>query len=75
MNIEIFKNLAAIYDRHGFNLYMIGGTSRDYLLGIDSFDYDLILGRKNSVFRANPKELLKKIYTLNFARQRIKSYF
>lgn len=37
---DIFLELADIFDRHGFHLYMIGGTSRDFLLGRECEDYD-----------------------------------
>lgn len=40
MNKEIFNKLAKLFNKNGFRLYMIGGTSRDYLLGIDFSDYD-----------------------------------
>lgn len=37
-----FLSLAATYKKHGFGLYLIGGTSRDLLLGIDSADFDFV---------------------------------
>lgn len=37
-----FKNIATIFKKNGFNLFMIGGTSRDYLLKVPSFDYDFV---------------------------------
>lgn len=40
MKKEIFINLAKLFNTNGFRLYIIGGTSRDYLLGIDFIDYD-----------------------------------
>lgn len=40
MNKDIFNNLATLFNNNGFRLYMIGGTSRDYLLNIDFSDYD-----------------------------------
>lgn len=42
MDINIFLNLAKIFSDNGYSLYMIGGTSRDYLLGIESADYDFV---------------------------------
>ena len=39
---KIFLDLAAIYHEHGFCLYMIGGTSRDFLLGLDPDDLDFV---------------------------------
>lgn len=38
--ISLFKKYAIIFEKHGYNLYMIGGTSRDYLLGIEPKDID-----------------------------------
>ncbi len=40
MNKSIFDNLAKLFNAHGFRLYIIGGTSRDYLLNKESKDYD-----------------------------------
>ena len=37
---EPFIEYARLYKEHGFNLYMIGGTSRDFLLGIPLLDFD-----------------------------------
>ena len=61
MNIEIYKNLAAIFSRHGFRLYMIGGTSRDYLLGIDSKDYDFVSDATPTEIKAILKDEVEKI--------------
>jgi len=38
----IFAKYAEIFHSHGYRLYMIGGTSRDYLLGIPYTDYDFV---------------------------------
>ena len=37
-----FLSLAKLYREHGFSLYMIGGTSRDYLLGLACADFDFV---------------------------------
>lgn len=42
MNEEIFTKLTDIFNKNGFKLYMIGGTTRDYLLGLDVFDFDFV---------------------------------
>ena len=42
MGLEIFKILIDIFHQNNFRIYMIGGTSRDYLLGKNFFDYDFI---------------------------------
>ncbi len=39
---EPFLRFAALYALHGHRLYLIGGTSRDLLLGIDPADIDLV---------------------------------
>jgi tRNA nucleotidyltransferase (CCA-adding enzyme) len=38
----LFLKYAAIYEAEGYRLLMIGGTSRDYLLGIPYADYDFV---------------------------------
>ncbi|MFA5421693.1 MAG: hypothetical protein WC344_02700 [Bacilli bacterium] len=40
MDKTIFRDLSDLFEKHGFSLFMIGGTSRDFLLGIDVLDYD-----------------------------------
>ena len=40
MNKSTFTSLATIFNKHGFRLYMVGGTTRDYLLDLDILDYD-----------------------------------
>lgn len=42
MKKEIFTSLAKTFNENGFLLYMIGGTSRDYLLGLGVLDYDFV---------------------------------
>ena len=43
MNLPtVFLELADVYRKHGFSLYLIGGTSRDLLLGIPFEDYDFV---------------------------------
>ncbi|MDD7316551.1 MAG: hypothetical protein PUG55_03860 [Bacillales bacterium] len=42
MGLEIFKTLIDIFHQNNFRIYMIGGTSRDYLLGKSFFDYDFV---------------------------------
>ena len=39
---EIFLRLSSLYAEHGHRLFLIGGTSRDLLLGIDPSDIDLV---------------------------------
>lgn len=42
MDKRLFIELADLFAKHGFALYMIGGTSRDYLLGREVLDYDFV---------------------------------
>lgn len=39
---EIFLRLSSLYAERGHRLFLIGGTSRDLLLGIDPSDIDLV---------------------------------
>lgn len=39
---QIFIDMAKLYAEHGFSLYMIGGTSRDFLLEIPFDDFDFV---------------------------------
>lgn len=40
--LEIYRDLAALFDSKGFLLYLVGGTVRDYLLGKELTDMDLV---------------------------------
>lgn len=40
--LKIYRNLAALFDSKGFLLYLVGGTVRDYLLGKELIDMDLV---------------------------------
>ena len=51
---EVFIAVANKFKKHGYSLYMIGGTSRDFLLGLDMSDYDFVTD-------ATPNEI-KNIY-------------
>ncbi|MFA5236026.1 MAG: hypothetical protein WC399_04220 [Bacilli bacterium] len=42
MDLNVFLDLAALFHKNGFRLYMVGGTSRDYLLGLPVADFDLV---------------------------------
>lgn len=37
---KLFEEIATVFNKHGFKLYMVGGTSRDFLLGKEIDDYD-----------------------------------
>ena len=49
--IIIFQRLAALFKEHGFNLYLVGGTVRDYLLDKPLTDMD-------AVSDATPEEII-----------------
>lgn len=59
MNKNIFLNLNKIFESHGYDLFVIGGTSRDYLLGIDVLDYDFVTN-------ATPEEMKEFLPDANF---------
>lgn len=40
--IKLFLELATLYKNHGYQLYMVGGSVRDYLLNIPLTDMDLV---------------------------------
>ena len=42
MTIEAFDYLKTIFNSHGFRLYVVGGTVRDYLLGLPLTDLDFV---------------------------------
>ena len=52
--VEIFDYLKEIFNKNGFRLYMIGSTSRDYLLNNKIEDFDFVTD-------ATPDESLKFI--------------
>lgn len=49
--IKSFKALASIFESHGYHLYLVGGTVRDYLLGLPLEDMD-------AVSDATPSEII-----------------
>ena len=40
--ISLFQELADLFNRHGYQLYLVGGSTRDYLLNIPLTDMDLV---------------------------------
>ena len=50
--LDAFKSLADLFDKHGYKLYLVGGTVRDYLLGLPLSDMD-------AVTDATPVEIIK----------------
>ena len=49
--IKEFQQLASLFRSHGFNLFLVGGTVRDYLLGKELTDMD-------AVSDATPEEII-----------------
>lgn len=41
LNSTYFDDIATIFNKHGFRLFMVGGTSRDFLLGLEIADFDV----------------------------------
>ena len=39
--LDVFKNFAAIFAKNGFKLYLVGGSTRDFLLRRDLGDFDV----------------------------------
>ena len=48
MSLTSFYTLANLFSQHGFNLWLVGGSSRDYLLGLPLADLDLTTDAKPS---------------------------
>ncbi len=40
--ISLFQELADLFNKHGYQLYLVGGSTRDYLLNIPLTDMDLV---------------------------------
>lgn len=55
MALEIFDKMSALFKKDGHSLYMIGGTSRDYLLGLEVTDLDFVTDMgKEDILRLFP---------------------
>lgn len=59
MNKSVFQKLAKQFNDKGFRLYMVGGTTRDYLLDIDVLDYDFVTD-------ATPEDMMKFLPDANY---------
>ena len=46
MNVEIFDFLKKLFNERDYRLYMIGSTSRDFLLGKEISDFDFVTDAK-----------------------------
>ena len=59
MKKEIFIKLAKLFNENGFRLYMIGGTTRDFLLDKEVLDYDFVSD-------ATPDDMKKFLLDANY---------
>lgn len=59
MKNTIFEHFKSLFNENGFRLYMVGGTSRDYLLNIEILDYDFVTD-------ATPSDVKKFLIDANF---------
>ena len=65
---KIFEKIKKIFNENGFRIYMIGGTSRDFLLGNKILDYDFVTN-------ATPEDISKFLdVKMTFARFGITNY-
>ena len=39
---KVYKRLNNLFVENGYSLYMVGGTTRDFLLGKEIFDFDFV---------------------------------
>lgn len=60
MNKSTFTSLAKLFNKNAFRLYMVGGTTRDYLLDLDILDYDFATD-------ATPEDMKKFLPDANYA--------
>ena len=65
-NLEVFDILFNLFSDNGFSLYMVGGTVRDYLLGLELFDMDV-------VSNATPEDMKKFLPTADYTFARFGS--
>ena len=61
-----FKKLEQLFQKNGFSLYLVGGTVRDYLMGLPLNDMD-------AVTDATPKEMRSFLPDANYAFERFGS--
>lgn len=58
MRLEPFLSLASVFEKHGFHLWLVGGSARDYLLKRPSLDMDCATD-------ARPSEIQSFLFDLN----------
>ena len=57
--LELYQKLSKVFNEHGYNLYLVGGTVRDYLLHIELTDMD-------AVTDATPEEMKEFLTEANY---------
>ena len=63
MDLSIFLNLVDVFKKHGYQLYLTGGSARDYLLKRDFTDFDLTSD-------ATPNEIKEFLPSLDYTYAR-----
>ena len=57
--LELYQKLSKVFNEHGYNLFLVGGTVRDYLLHIELTDMD-------AVTDATPEEMKEFLTEANY---------
>ena len=65
-NLAAFNKLFNLFFDNGFSLFLVGGTVRDYLLGLELFDMDVVTN-------ATPKDMQKFLPTADYTFSRFGS--
>ena len=65
-NLETFEKLFNLFFENGYSLFMVGGTVRDYLLGLELFDMDVVTN-------ATPEDMKKFLPTADYTFARFGS--
>ncbi len=63
MVIELFDRYAHLFEKNGFHLFLVGGSTRDYLLDLPIVDYDFATD-------ATPEEMAKFLPEANLTFSR-----
>ena len=58
MRLQPFLSLAALFEKHGFHIWLVGGSTRDYLLNRPFFDMDCVTD-------ALPSDMQSFLFNLN----------
>ena len=61
---QTFLTLADIFENHGHKLYMIGGSSRDFLLGRDCHDLEKLEQKTIIIQRNNVQSIYKEVFVI-----------